>query len=73
MNSSPRKSKPKARKPRRRLAQLTPEEDRAWDVAFEYYGNDSDEELTDDEIAELAWKDIVQQFPRLKDFDGALP
>lgn len=58
---------------KRRLARLTVEEDAAWDVAFEYYGNNSDEELTDEEIAELAWKDIQEQFPRLKDYDGALP
>jgi hypothetical protein len=54
-----------------RLARLTPEEDSAWDYAFEFYGNSSEKELTDDEIAHLAWKDIQEQFPRLKEFDGA--
>ena len=66
-------SKRKQQKKRKNLARLTPEEDAAWDYAFEFYGNSSEEEMTDDEIAALAWKDIQAQFPRLKTFDGALP
>ena len=54
---------------KRRLARLTPAEDAAWDVAWEFYMNGT-QRLTDDQGAEKAWRDIQGQFPRLKAFDG---
>ncbi len=32
-----------------------------------------DEGKSDDEAAELAWKDLQKEFPRLRDFEGAEP
>jgi len=51
-----------------RLATLTPEEDQAWVKAFVYY---LDEGRTDAQADAAAWADLQEQFPRLKDFDGA--
>lgn len=53
----------------KRLAKLTPEENKAWEAAFTYYLVDRCE--TDDNTDRLAWDDLVIQFPRLREFDGA--
>jgi hypothetical protein len=49
-------------------AKLTPEEDRAWEEAFLLY---LDEGKTDAQADRAAWKDVQQQFPRLREFSGA--
>lgn len=54
----------------KKLATLTPEENKAWEFAFSYY---LDEGKDDDEADRLAWEDIQKEFPRLKDFDGCKP
>jgi len=53
--------------PKKKLAVLTPEEDKAWETAFLFY---QDEGWTDDEADENAWTDLQQTHPRLKAFDG---
>lgn len=52
----------------KRKALLTAEEDRAWTRAFEFYVNEGNSDARADR---LAWKDVQQQFPRLKAFSGA--
>jgi hypothetical protein len=54
---------------RKRLARLTPQEDRAWVIAFCYY---VDEGRADLEADRLAWRDVCDEFPRLKRFNGCL-
>ncbi|MEW6306468.1 MAG: hypothetical protein AB1705_23630 [Verrucomicrobiota bacterium] len=49
---------------------LTPEEEAVWTHAFCYHLGDS---KSDEEADELAWRDTVAEFPRLKEFDGASP
>ena len=51
----------------RAIAKLTPKEDRAWEKVFGFY---VDEGHPDDEAAELAWKDLQEEFPRLAAFEG---
>jgi hypothetical protein len=52
---------------KRKLAVLTPAEEKAWQFAFEFYLDDG---LTDDEADSLAWRDVQREFPRLRAFDG---
>ena len=54
----------------RKLAQLTPAEDRAWGNYFGYY---KDHGWTDAEADKLAWADLCKEFPWLNDYDGCLP
>jgi hypothetical protein len=51
-------------------AMLTPEEDSAWNHAWEYYVNQG---YDDNTAGQMAWKDIQQQFPRLREYQGARP
>lgn len=59
------------RKKHIRLARLTNEEGKAWNDFFAYYVQD--EGLSDTAASHKAWKDLQDTFPRLKNFDGALP
>jgi hypothetical protein len=59
---------PKSPKSPKRLAKLTPEEDKVWTDFFSWY---VDSGWTDNKAGRLAWIDLVQVFPRLKDYDGA--
>lgn len=52
---------------KRKLAVLTAEEKHAWESYFAFY---VDEGLKDDEADSAAWKDLQDEFPRLKEFDG---
>jgi hypothetical protein len=52
------------------LAELTPEEQKAWDFAFAFYGESG---WLGDEAAEHAWKDLQAEFPRVQGFDGCKP
>lgn len=56
--------------PKKERAHLTPEEDHAWEFALNYY---LDEGKTPLQADKLAWRDIVKEFPRLKQFWGAYP
>lgn len=49
-------------------AKLTAEEQKAWDFAFAYYCENG---WVDEKAAELAWKDLQAEFPRLRKFEGA--
>lgn len=52
-----------------KLATLTPAEDKAWVKAFCFY-------LQDHSVTEadrLTWRDLVKEFPRLRQYDGAKP
>jgi hypothetical protein len=49
----------------RRLAKLTPREDRCWVFAFSYY---LDEGRTEARADKLAWRDLRDEFPRLKQY-----
>lgn len=51
-------------------AKLTSEEDAVWTNAFIYWVNEG---LSDIKADRKAWEDTVEQFPRLKEYDGALP
>lgn len=48
-------------------ATLTAEEDKAWVNIFEYYINEG---KSDTQADKLAWKDLQEQFPRLKNYSG---
>jgi hypothetical protein len=52
---------------KRQLATLTPEEDKVWDKTFEHYLGEG---YSDSRADRAAWKDLQQQFPRLKKYDG---
>lgn len=49
-------------------AKFTPEEDRVWTDAWQWY---VEEGWDEEEAAELAWRDTQKAFPRLLEFDGA--
>lgn len=51
-------------------ALLTPEEDKAWVYAFNYWLDEGD---TEEEADIHAWEEMQQVFPRLAEFDGCLP
>jgi hypothetical protein len=55
---------------RKKLARLTPKEDRSWVIAFCYYVDDGCSDLKADASA---WRDICEEFPRLREYDGCLP
>jgi hypothetical protein len=52
----------------RKIARLTLEEDRAMNKAWQLHMSNH---KTVAEADRLAWEDICQEFPRLKEFDGA--
>lgn len=56
--------------PKKKRAKLTPEEDKAWTQKFIFYIDEGKTELQADK---QAWKEMVEEFPRLKNFDGAMP
>jgi hypothetical protein len=52
-------------------AKLTPEEERAWEFAFQFYVlSENKNNATADR---LAWRDVQKEFPRLRKYDGAEP
>jgi len=51
----------------KRIAKLTPEENRSWEFAFAFY---LDEGYSDSKADGLTWRDMVLEFPRLKNFAG---
>jgi len=55
------------RKNRRRLATLTPFEDKRWVFAFCFYVDDG---YTDVRADRLAWRDMCADFPRLRGYAG---
>ena len=57
-------------KKRKKLARLRPQEDCSWVIAFCYY---VDTGCSDLEADELAWRDVCDEFPRLREFRGCLP
>ena len=57
-------------KRRKKLARLSPQEDRSWVIAFCYYVDDGCSDLKADR---LAWRDVCDEFPRLRGYDGCLP
>lgn len=58
-----------AKRPKKR-ARLTAREDRAWVIALCYY---VDEGYSDLKADKLTWRDMCEEFPRLKQYDGCLP
>jgi hypothetical protein len=52
---------------KKRVAVLTPEEDKAWVFAFCYY---KDSKLGDLEADRRTWRDMLLEFPRLKRYGG---
>jgi hypothetical protein len=57
-------------KTRKKLARLTPHEDRCWVIAFCYYVDDGCSDLKADK---LGWLDMCEEFPRLREYEGCLP
>lgn len=55
---------------KKRLAQFTGAEEKAWQQAFAVY---LDQGMSDDQADAAAWADLQEQFPRLKAYDGAEP
>ncbi len=54
----------------RRLATLTPFEDKCWIFAFCYY---LDQRKGERESDRLAWRDLRLEFPRLRRYEGCRP
>lgn len=54
----------------KRLAMLTPEEDKVWTDSKAYWEEEGFSPLKADKFA---WRDLQQVFPRLQEFDGAEP
>lgn len=55
-------------KKRKKLATLTPEEDRAWVQALNFHLEHGD---TISRADRLAWQEACERFPRLREYDGA--
>ena len=51
----------------RKLANLSPKEDKCWIFAFTYY---LEEGKSDAKADELAWRDMQLDFPRLRAYEG---
>ncbi len=51
----------------KRIAKLNPKENHAWEFAFCFY---REECKTDLQADKLAWRDLILEFPRLKNFAG---
>jgi hypothetical protein len=57
--------------PPRKLARLKPDENKAWDVYFaDYCSNVRNDSARADRFA---WRQLQQDFPRLKKYDRAKP
>ena len=54
----------------KRLATLTEAEDAKWVEKFTFYVDDG---MTDDEADRITWREMQDEFPRLKAFDGCKP
>ena len=50
-----------------RIAKLTPEENHAWEFAFAFYVNEGH---SDSKADRLSWRDMLLDFPRLKNYAG---
>ena len=57
----------KQRKRTKRVAKLTPYENKSWVFAFGYYLDRVRSAVRADQ---LAWRDMLLEFPRLRAFDG---
>jgi hypothetical protein len=53
---------------RRKLAKLTPLEEKAWESAFRFHRVARKSETR---AANAAWRDLQREFPRLRRYDGA--
>ena len=58
------------KKETKKRAKLSVREDKQWVHYFCYYLN---EDKTDSQADKLAWRDMLLEFPRLKNYDGCLP
>ena len=58
-------------KTKKRLAKFSKKENAFWTTAFEDYINLCGKSSR--QADELAWKDVIAEFPRLKKYDGAKP
>jgi hypothetical protein len=58
------------RNSKKRRARLSAYEDKQWVFYFCYY---LDENKTDLQADQLAWRDMLLQFPRLRKYQGCLP
>jgi hypothetical protein len=58
---------------RRKLVRLTRKEAKAWDFAFAMYAEPTSSKKRDKQAAEMAWRDMQEDFPRLKKYDGCKP
>ena len=54
----------------KKIAVLTPEENKAWESYFACYVEDG---LSDEEADQATWNDLQKDFPRLLEFDGCKP
>jgi hypothetical protein len=61
---------PKRRRVPRKLATLTPYEDKCWVFAFCFY---LDEGRSDAQADRLAWGELQLEFPRLRRYQGCNP
>lgn len=56
----------------KRYAKLTAEEEHAWDVYFSWFFNNRKDNRPS-RCDKYAWDMLVNEFPRLRKYDGALP
>lgn len=54
----------------KKIATLTPDEDKVWVNAFSFWKMDG---RTDEDADRMAWKELQDEFPRLKEYDGCRP
>lgn len=54
----------------KRLARLTRAEEKAWESAFRFHCVARKGEIR---AANAAWRDLQEEFPRLRRYDGARP
>lgn len=62
----------KSRTASKRLARLTPEEDRVWTVYFNWF-TENRKDNRPSRADKYAWDMLLIEFPRLRKYDGALP
>ena len=60
----------KRKKRPRKLATLSPEENRDWEYFFSWYMNNG---FTERQADRNAWRDLQQKYPRLKKYQGCKP
>ena len=67
IKTNPPLARQNAKKGKGLLAVLTPKEDASWEYFFNFYKDDG---YSDSDADEAAWRDMKQEFPRLRKYKG---